>query len=356
MRLRQAKTALLVGIGAMLVSATALIPLGAEPPAAPLGAQTGAAPARAGAPAFVRPPQNQAPRVEDLLGMLVALPDTAPVAPRQPRRVFVFCRPQGYGGFAHSSIPLAARTIEALGSRTGAWNTGISYALADWTASNLQSYDAIVLVSTTGTFLDDEDAVATAERRKTLLDFVRGGKGLVALHAATDSYHTLPTGGDPLWPEFNRMINGYFKWHWLYPTQIVMKVEDVDNPINAPFTRAGRAGGPRTAAGPDVLSVVDEVYTYPMASWHRSQAHVLTSIDYGRMPEEIKAQEPADGKRTDGDYVLSYIQKEGRGRVFVEVLGHHESIYQRRPLLEHILAGVQYAIGDLQTDDSPPAR
>ena len=33
------------------------------------------------------------------------------------------------------------------------------------------------------------DAAATAARRKALLDFVRGGKGLAGIHAATDSYH-----------------------------------------------------------------------------------------------------------------------------------------------------------------------
>jgi type 1 glutamine amidotransferase len=55
---------------------------------------------------------------------------------------------------------------------------------------------------------------------------------------------------------------------------------------------------------------------------------------------------------------LSYIQREGKGRVFVEVLGHDESIYKMPSMLAHILAGVQYAIGDLQADDSPtnPAK
>ena len=43
---------------------------------------------------------------------------------------------------------------------------------------------------TTGEFLDDPaDAAATAARRKALLDFVRGGKGLAGIHAATDGYH-----------------------------------------------------------------------------------------------------------------------------------------------------------------------
>ena len=55
---------------------------------------------------------------------------------------------------------------------------------------NLKQYDAIFLASTTGDFLDDpKDAAATAARRKALLAFVRGGKGLAGIHAASDSYH-----------------------------------------------------------------------------------------------------------------------------------------------------------------------
>ena len=84
----------------------------------------------------------------------------------------------------------------------------------------------------------------------------------------------------------------------------------------------------------------------------RSRAHILTSIDYAKMPAEVKALEPAP-QRTDHDYALSYLVKEGQGRVFVEVLGHDESIYKQTPMLAHILAGMQYALGDLQADDSP---
>jgi hypothetical protein len=40
--------------------------------------------------------------------------------------------------------------------------------------------------------------------------------------------------------------------------------------------------------------------------------------------------------------------------VFYQALGHHESIYYNNPaMLEHILAGMQYALGDLEADDSP---
>ena len=137
------------------------------------------------------------PCPDDVAAMIGALPASAPARPRQPRRVLVLARA---AGFVHSSIPLAARTVEELGKKTGAWTTTITYDAADVTAQNLQQYDAIFLASTTGHFLDDPgDAAATAARRKAFLEFVRGGKGVAAIHAATDSYHAsakaLKSGG-----------------------------------------------------------------------------------------------------------------------------------------------------------------
>ena len=103
------------------------------------------------------------------------------------------------GGFVHSSIPLAGKTIEEMGKKTGAWTTTITFDPADINEANLKQYDAIFLASTTGAFLDDRnDPAATEARKKALLEFVRGGKGLAGIHAATDSYHqSRPTGDAP---------------------------------------------------------------------------------------------------------------------------------------------------------------
>ena len=140
--------------------------------------------------------QNQTPQPQHVEAMMAALPATAPAKPKQARKVLVLGKA---AGFVHSSIPLAGRTVEELGKKTGAWATTITYDPADITEQNLKQYHAIFLASTTGAFLDDaNDAAATAARRKALLDFVRGGKGLAGIHAATDSYHqNAPAAGQP---------------------------------------------------------------------------------------------------------------------------------------------------------------
>ena len=42
--------------------------------------------------------------------------------------------------------------------------------------------------------------------------------------------------------------------------------------------------------------------------------------------------------------------------MFYEAHGHNEEIYAVKPMLEHMLAGVQYALGDLKADDSPSVK
>jgi type 1 glutamine amidotransferase len=330
----------------------------------------------------------------DVTKMLAVLPEKAPATPVKPRKVLVLGRA---AGFAHSSRPLAAKTIEEMGKKTGAWTTDITYDAAAITADNLKQYDLVFLDSTTGLFLDDpNDQAATDARRKALLDFVRGGKGLAGIHAATDSYHgggrgragggagapgtpaapgatttgaapaapataaAAPAaggatgappaggggrgtgGGPPLWPEFNKMIGGYFKFHWVWPTPITVKIDDPASPINATFK--GQS-----------FNINDEVYTFNQDSWSRDNVHVLTSIDYSMMSESDKKKESSP--RTDHDFGLSWIRREGQGRVFYEALGHHESIYYDNPqILEHILAGMQYALGDLKADDTPSTK
>jgi type 1 glutamine amidotransferase len=286
-------------------------------------------------------PQKQFANPADISAMMAALPDKPYATPQNLRRVLVLARAAGW---VHSSIPLAAKMVEYLGDKTGAWMTTITYDAGAITPENLKQYDAIFLDSTTGEFLDEpNDKAATDLRRQALLDFVKGGKGLAGIHAATDSYHTKGPAVTGTWPEFNEMIGGFFKFHWTYPTLIPVKVDDPHSPLTAMFPARG-------------FPIVDETYTFAQNSFSRKRVHVLTSINYAKMSAEDKAKEPAANRRTDGDYALSYIQRVGNGRVFYEGHGHDENVYFLRPFVAHMLAGIQYVIGDLKADDSPSAK
>ncbi len=357
--------------------------------------------------------------------MMAALPTTPGAKPLHPRKVLVMGH-TGAGGFVHASIPLAAKAVEALGNQGGLWTTTVSYDAADINADNLKKYDAIFLDSTTACFLDDPDPAVTAARRAALLNFVRSGKGIAGIHAASDSYHTdclaseaaAKSGGtgrnmpaltlssrlvaaadkdndgtvsqqewtalandwfqelDPgntgkvtradfvahfnsllppveprrlgleskpvqQWPEFNKLIGGYFKFHWPDPQLIYVKIDDPKSPLTAMFH--GKE-----------FEIHDETYTFVQESFSRHNVHVLTSIDYDKMSAEDKAKEV--NPRSDADYALSYIRREGKGRVFYEGHGHSDRVYAMTPMLEHLRAGIQYALGDLKADDSPSVK
>ena len=44
---------------------------------------------------------------------------------------------------------------------------------------------------------------------------------------------------------------------------------------------------------------------------------------------------------------MTWIRVHGKGRVFYSGLGHAATVFMRAALLQHFLAGIQYALGDL---------
>ncbi len=102
------------------------------------------------------------------------------------------------------------------------------------------------------------------------------------------------------------------------------------------------------------FQIHDETYTLNPQSFSLANAHVLTSIDYAKMSDADKAKEPQPHS-ANGFYPLSWIRMEGQGHVFVELHGHDEKVYAMPNMLQHYLAGIQYAIGDLKADATPTA-
>ena len=62
------------------------------------------------------------------------------------------------------------------------------------------------------------------------------------------------------------------------------------------------------------------------------------------------------GSRTDGSYPVSWVDTYGRGRVFYCSLGHRDEIYWNASVLKHYLAGIQFALGDLEAPAEPLER
>ena len=219
--------------------------------------------------------------------------------------------------------------------KTGAYDTVISFDPSVFDAEKLKEFDAVVLVSTTGNFMDDpNDKTVSENRQKALADFVKNGKGLVGIHAACDAYY--------LWPEYGQMLGGYFSEHKTPREKIAVVNEDPQNPINAAFAGNG-------------FEFADEIYRFLPGSvnwghgpegakqaYDRKNLHILLSVDISK-----NNNAPAGT-----DMPIAWVHEFDKGRVFYCSLGHNEFVYQDPNVLKYYLAGIQYALGDLKAEDA----
>jgi len=115
-----------------------------------------------------------------------------------------------------------------------------------------------------------------------------------------------------LWPDYSKMVGGFFKYH--FPGNLVtLKVDDPNSPLTVMYK------------GKPPQQFFGEVYTFGMDTWSRKNMHVLMSVDYDKVSADDKKLEP--NPRSDHDYGLVWIRKEGQGRVFYFALGNEERVF-----------------------------
>jgi len=251
-----------------------------------------------------------------------AVPQKARVSPKQPRKLLVFNLCQGW---AHTSIPYVAKALEIMGKKTGAFEAVVSSDMASFAPENLKQFDAVCFNNTT--HLEFKDPAL----RQSLMDFVRGGKGIVGIHAATDNFYN--------WPEAAEMMGGQYEGHpWTHEGTWAIKIEDAKHPLAAAF------GGKN-------FKINDEIYRIKPLKL-RENCHVLLGLD---MTDETNLK--ADGvSASDKDIPISWVRSFGKGRVFYCSFGHNPHIFWNPVVLQHYLDGIQFAMGDLKADTTPSAK
>ncbi|MCL4215836.1 MAG: ThuA domain-containing protein [Candidatus Hydrogenedentes bacterium] len=251
-----------------------------------------------------------------------ALPQEPYVKVDTPRKVLIFSKT---AGFRHSSIPYGHQALQRMGETTQAYTAVSSEDDAMFSPENLNQFDAVIMLNTTMTLFEDP------VKQQALLDFVHGGKGIVGIHAATDCFYD--------WADYGAMMGGYFDGHpWGADSTVTVKLDDPAHPINQVFKGQG-------------FSITDEIYQFRPEPYSREKLRVLLSLD------TEKTDMTKDGiKRTDGDFAVSWVQKYGDGRVYYCSLGHNDHIYWDPRILHAYLAGIQFALGDLEADATPTAQ
>jgi hypothetical protein len=253
-----------------------------------------------------------------------ALPEKGLVEAKK-RKMLVFWRCEG---FFHRSIPVVNRAIEEMGKKTGLYDVVVTDDYSYFTAKKLKQFDVICLNNTTGL---DFDPKKTPARCKALMNFVKRGKGIVGVHAATDNFKK--------WPEGEEMMGGKFTGHpWNGSGTWAVKIDEPDHPLMAAFKGKG-------------FKINDEIYRTDPPAYSRSKQLVLMSLDMSDPATKAKASKPSDA-----DTGISWVKKVGKGRVFYCSLGHNDHILYNPAVMQHYLAGIQFAFGDYKVDTEPKPK
>jgi len=264
-----------------------------------------------------------------------ALPAKAPAKPKSPRRILVvtLAKVNDRVVRGHPAIPAANYALEQMGKRTGAFEAVFSKDFELFRPDKIKQFDAVCFNNSQGVLWDD------AELKKSLLDFVRGGHGLIGFHAAISTFVQHPVYDQ--WPEFGRMLGGTENGGhpWGPEDTYTFKVDDPKSPVNAVFHGKG-------------FEVTDEVNQLQEPAL-REHLHVLLSID---MDKSKPTHSVLPIRQQDHDFPLTWIRAEEKGRVFCSAIGHVPNPFWNPALLEHFLAGIQYALGDLNADATPSAQ
>lgn len=275
----------------------------------------------------------------DVERIVAAIPEAAPAQPAEARRVLVFSRAQG---FRHESIPRGQVWIEQMGARTGAFEVVISDDLAMFEEDALAGFHGVVFNNTSGEVflptsseaegMSEEELTDARERdarlRANLMAWIEGGGAFIGIHAATDTLYD--------WAEYGRMIGGYFDGHpWNADARVTIKVESPEHPLNAAF------------ADTPTFELTEEIYQF-REPYEAGRQQVLLRLD-----RETNRFDLPGTNRDDKDFPLSWIRTQGEGRVFYFALGHNAHIFENPALAAHFLAGMQWALGDLEAPTPP---
>jgi len=257
---------------------------------------------------------------DEILKMEQAMPAKPARPPEKPRKILVFnlCN-----GFKHSSIPYWDKALEIMGKKTGAFQVEISNDMSAFDAENLAKFDAVCLNNTTGLKFSQS-------QRESLMNFVKGGKGIIGVHAATDNFYD--------WPDAAKMMGGQFSGHpWGGGGTWAIKIDEPSHPLTAAFKGKG-------------FKVKDEIYRTAAPFYSRAEQLVLMSLDMTDEATRKQAEKPSDA-----DTGITWVKSFERGRVFYSSLGHNNDLTWDPAILQHYLDGIQFALGDYKVDTKPKA-
>ena len=223
----------------------------------------------------------------------------ASVAKPKPKlAILVFSKTKGY---RHASIPIGKMAIMKLGQENN-MTVDTTEDASFITTENLKKYKAVVFLSTTGDIFDEQQQAAFEK-------YIRAGNGFVGIHAAADTEYK--------WPWYNQLVGAYFLSH---PKQQDAVIEVHSQ--NMPFSKSL----------PDRWKRYDEWYNYK---------NIVMGLKVVATLDESTYSGGANGL----NHPIIWFREFDGGRSFYTGLGHTDASFSEPLFLQHLLGGIQYAVG-----------
>ncbi len=221
-------------------------------------------------------------------------------------KVLIFSKTEGY---RHQSIPSGIAAIQKLGAENG-FDVDTTENAELINEENLSQYSAVIFLSTTSNILDHYQE-ADFER------YIQSGGGFVGIHAAADTEYE--------WGWFNKLVGGYFADH--------PGINDPHPNVQPGVVNVEDATHPTTSFLPAKWERTDEWYSYKKIF---GGINVLLTLD----------EDSYKGGLDMGEHPIAWYHEFDGGRAFYTGGGHTNESFEEELFLKHILAGIQYAIGD----------
>ena len=213
------------------------------------------------------------------------------------KRVLIFTKTTG---FRHKSIPKGVETVQRLLTAEGI-STVHSENADYFCADSLALFDAVIFLSTTGDILSNP-------QKQAFQQFIRGGKGFVGIHAASDTEFN--------WPWYGQLVGGYFSRH---PEVQEARINVLDQ--NHPATKHLQ----------QIWWHKDEWYDFKDV---QPGLHILMNLDEGSYK----------GGGMGKMHPIAWFRTFDGGRTFYTGLGHTDESYDVDNFQKHLVGGIKYVL------------
>lgn len=200
----------------------------------------------------------------------------------------------------------------------------------------------VIMFYTSGDLLSvgtDGQPAMTPAGKQALFDAVAGGKGFVAVHSASDTFHTNEHGGgnnpirEPRFVNYGDKSDPYIKFlggeFIQHGAQQVAKARVID-PSFPGFKEVGAA-----------LEVQEEWYSLKEFA---ADDHVLLVMDTAGM-KGSQYERPS--------YPLAWARNVGKGRVWFNAMGHREDVWDNPKYQAILIGGIEWAGGRVKAEVKP---